>query len=70
MCENKSEFIQNIFSLEDDSQAVLKELVQRVLPRAEDLDSSFAEGESALEDTHSAGRDEQTDKRLEEELIR
>jgi hypothetical protein len=37
-CDRKAEFIENIFSLPEDSQIVLKELVQRVLLRVNDLE--------------------------------
>lgn len=38
MCESKAIFIRNIFLLNPDSQAVLKDLVEHVLGRATDLD--------------------------------
>ena len=40
MCESKATFIRNIFLLNPDSQAVLKELVEHVLGRATDLEDS------------------------------
>lgn len=61
MCESKATFIRNIFLLNPDSQAVLKELVEHVLGRATDLeDSDNAENaDAAVVDVNG-----------EEELIR
>ena len=38
LCENKSHFIQKIFSLEESSQLVLKEMVENVMQRVYDLE--------------------------------
>lgn len=43
MCESKAVFIRNIFLLNPDSQAVLKEFVEHVLGRATDLEEDTEE---------------------------
>jgi hypothetical protein len=42
MCESKAIFIRNIFLLNPDSQAILKDLVEHVLGRATDLEEEDA----------------------------
>lgn len=64
MCESKAIFIRNIFLLNPDSQAVLKDLVEHVLGRATDLDE--IEGDDSDTGLVTA----QDSSNAEEELIR
>lgn len=76
MSENKNEFIRNIFELNHDSQAVLKELVERVLERAVDISDHVEANESQQEDSQSGNEpidekhDDHSNAAVEEELIR
>ena len=47
MCEAKAVFIRNIFQLNHVSQAVLKDMIEQVLSRAEDIDTGTGEGGEA-----------------------
>lgn len=49
MCDKKSEYIRRIFSLEHESQAVLKGLIEQVMTRVSDADAEggLEEGDSA-----------------------
>mmetsp|Transcript_10383 Transcript_10383/g.15782 ORF Transcript_10383/g.15782 Transcript_10383/m.15782 type:complete len:678 (-) Transcript_10383:152-2185(-) len=45
LCENKAQFIQNIFSLDQDAQVVLKDIVENVMGRMYDLETDHSPGE-------------------------
>lgn len=72
MCERKAEFIRDIFLLNPDSQAVLKEMVEHVLGRASDLEEEEGEGAGEGEEAEgqTAGEDKPQPSNAEEELIR
>lgn len=56
MCEDKATFISNIFELNEESQAVLKGLVEQAMGRAEDLEGEGegeGQGDKAVERTAS-----------------
>lgn len=46
LCENKAQFISNIFQLNHTSQAYLKAMVEQVLSRAEDISNEEVEEEN------------------------
>lgn len=50
MCESKAVFIRNIFLLNPDSQAVLKDLVEHVLGRATDIEEEETEEVEEISD--------------------
>lgn len=54
-CEDKSEFIQHIFSLDESSQMVLKDMVQNVMQRLDDLEGEEGEEEDDEEDEEEGG---------------
>jgi len=49
LCEDKSEFIQHIFSLDESSQLVLKDMVEHVMQRVYDLEDEEEEEEEEEE---------------------
>jgi hypothetical protein len=61
LCEDKSEFIQHIFSMDESSQLVLKEMIEHVMQRVYDLEEEEDEEEEEEEEEDEEEEEENDD---------